>query len=43
VRHGAGTVGDKVTGGTVNGPGSFFMRAERVGSDTLNLRKLNLP
>jgi Cu+-exporting ATPase len=29
------TVGDKVTGGTVNGPGSFVMRAERVGNDTL--------
>jgi len=29
------TVGDKVMGGTVNGPGSFVMRAERVGSDTL--------
>ena len=29
------TVRDKVTGGTVNGPGSFVMRAERVGSDTL--------
>ena len=29
------SVGDKVTGGTVNGPGSFVMRAERVGSDTL--------
>jgi len=29
------TVGDKVTGGTVNGPGSFVMRAERVGGDTL--------
>jgi Cu+-exporting ATPase len=28
-------IGDKVTGGTVNGPGSFVMRAERVGSDTL--------
>ena len=28
-------VGDQVTGGTVNGPGSFIMRAERVGSDTL--------
>jgi Cu+-exporting ATPase len=28
-------VGDKVTGGTVNGSGSFVMRAERVGSDTL--------
>ena len=29
------TAGDKVTGGTVNGSGSFVMRAERVGSDTL--------
>ena len=29
------TISDKVTGGTVNGPGSFVMRAERVGSDTL--------
>ena len=29
------TVGDTVTGGTVNGPGSFIMRAERVGRDTL--------
>jgi len=29
------TVGDKVTGGTVNGTGSFVMKAERVGSDTL--------
>ncbi len=28
-------IGDKVTGGTVNGTGSFVMRAERVGSDTL--------
>jgi Cu+-exporting ATPase len=28
-------VGDKVTGGTVNGTGSFVMRAERIGSDTL--------
>jgi Cu+-exporting ATPase len=28
-------VGDKVTGGTVNGTGSFVMKAERVGSDTL--------
>jgi len=27
--------GDPVTGGTVNGSGSFVMRAERVGSDTL--------
>jgi len=29
------TVGDQVTGGTVNGTGSFVMRAERVGDDTL--------
>jgi len=29
------SVGDPVTGGTVNGTGSFVMRAERVGSDTL--------
>ena len=29
------SVGDKVTGGTVNGTGSFVMRAERVGHDTL--------
>ncbi len=29
------TVGDPVTGGTVNGAGSFIMRAERVGRDTL--------
>ncbi|MEO5926459.1 MAG: copper-translocating P-type ATPase [Bryobacteraceae bacterium] len=29
------TVNDKVTGGTVNGSGSFVMRAERVGRDTL--------
>ena len=29
------TKGSKVTGGTVNGIGSFIMRAERVGSDTL--------
>ena len=28
-------VGDKVTGGTANGTGSFVMRAERVGNDTL--------
>ncbi|MDI1312149.1 HAD-IC family P-type ATPase, partial [Prosthecobacter sp.] len=27
--------GDQVTGGTVNGAGSFIMRAERVGNDTL--------
>jgi Cu+-exporting ATPase len=29
------TVGSKVTGATVNGTGSFVMRAERVGSDTM--------
>ena len=29
------SVGDKVTGGTVNGTGSFVMRADRVGSDTM--------
>jgi P-type Cu+ transporter len=29
------TVGDKVTGGTVNGTGSFIVEAARVGSDTL--------
>jgi Cu+-exporting ATPase len=28
-------LGDRVTGGTVNGTGSFVMRAERVGSETL--------
>jgi Cu+-exporting ATPase len=30
--------GDRVTGGTVNGTGSLIMRAERVGSDTLLAR-----
>jgi P-type Cu+ transporter len=29
------SAGDKVTGGTVNGTGSFVMRAERIGNDTL--------
>ena len=29
------SAGDKVSAGTVNGTGSFVMRAERVGSDTL--------
>jgi P-type Cu+ transporter len=29
------SAGDKVTGGTLNGNGSFIMRAERVGDDTL--------
>src|SRR5713101_5449824 len=27
--------GDKVTGGTINGTGSFIMRAERIGAETL--------
>ncbi|MCE9612588.1 MAG: copper-translocating P-type ATPase [Chthoniobacter sp.] len=31
-------VGDAVTGGTINGPGSFVMRAERVGSATMLAR-----
>jgi Cu+-exporting ATPase len=29
---------DKVTGGTINGTGSFLMRAEKVGNDTLLAR-----
>ena len=29
------TVGERVVGSTVNGTGSFVMRAERVGADTL--------
>lgn len=29
------SAGSRVTGGTVNGTGSFFMRAERVGHDTM--------
>ncbi len=29
------SVGDKVTGGTLNASGSFVMRAERVGSETM--------
>ncbi len=35
-------VGDKVTGGTVNGTGGFVMRAEKVGSDTLLARIVNM-
>ena len=31
-------VGDAVTGGTLNGTGSFIMRAERVGSETMLAR-----
>jgi Cu+-exporting ATPase len=34
----AKTAQDKVTGGTINGTGSFLMRAERVGNDTLLAR-----
>ena len=30
--------GDSVTGGTINGTGSFLMRAERVGSETMLAR-----
>jgi Cu+-exporting ATPase len=29
------TVGGRVTGGTINGTGTFVMRAERIGADTL--------
>ncbi|MEO8341439.1 MAG: HAD-IC family P-type ATPase, partial [Nitrospirota bacterium] len=36
------SVGDKVTGGTVNGTGGFVMRAERVGSDMLLAQIVNL-
>ena len=35
-------IGDKVTGGTVNGTGGFVMRAEKVGSDTLLAQIVNL-
>ncbi len=35
-------IGDKVTGGTVNGTGGFIMRAEKVGSDTLLAQIVNL-
>jgi Cu+-exporting ATPase len=35
-------VGDKVTGGTVNGTGGFVMCAERVGHDTLLAQIVNL-
>jgi len=33
---------DAVTGGTMNGNGSFYMRAERVGADTLLARIVNV-
>lgn len=36
------TSGDKVTGGTLNGNGSFMMRAEKVGSETLLARIVHL-
>jgi P-type Cu+ transporter len=36
------SIGDKVTGGTVNGTGGFVMRAEKVGSDTLLAQIVNL-
>ena len=32
------TIGDAVTGGTLNGSGSFVMEAERVGNDTMLAR-----
>jgi Cu+-exporting ATPase len=38
----AKTVGDKVVGATINGLGSFIMRAERVGSDTLLARIVSM-
>lgn len=38
----AKTAGDKVTGGTLNGTGSFTMRAERVGKDTLLSQIVNM-
>lgn len=34
--------GDKVTGATLNGSGSFIMRAERVGSETLLARIIHM-
>jgi Cu+-exporting ATPase len=34
--------GDKVTGATLNGSGSFIMRAERVGSETLLSRIIHM-
>ncbi|HLB52575.1 MAG TPA: copper-translocating P-type ATPase [Chlamydiales bacterium] len=36
------SVGDKVTGATLNGSGSFIMRAERVGSETLLARIVHM-
>ena len=36
------SIGDKVTGGTLNGTGGFVMRAEKVGNDTLLAQIVNL-
>ncbi|CAN5497645.1 heavy metal translocating P-type ATPase [soil metagenome] len=36
------SIGDKVTGGTINGPGSFVMRAERIGNDALLGKIVNM-
>mgnify|MGYP000959941062 CR=1 FL=1 len=36
------TIGDKVVGATVNGTGSFFMKAEKVGADTLLSRIVHM-
>ena len=36
------TIGDAVTGGTLNGSGSFIMEAERVGSDTMLARIVSM-
>lgn len=36
------TAGDLVTGGTINATGSFIMRAERVGADTMLARIVDL-
>ena len=38
----AKAAGDRVTGATVNGTGSFVMRAERVGADTLLARIVHM-
>ncbi|CAN5438986.1 heavy metal translocating P-type ATPase [soil metagenome] len=36
------SIGDKVTGGTVNGTGAFVMRAEHVGSSTMLARIVSM-
>ncbi len=36
------TAGDKLTGGTINGTGSFIMQAERVGGDTTLSQIVNM-